>query len=186
MSEELVKATPTALATVDPNIWSTILMIAPALHAAHFYNVSSPEQAATIMLMGHELGFGLSASFEYIHIIQGKPCLSPRGAMAIILASGKMVAWKHEPAEHAYSFWAKRRDGLDYGLTWSLADAKLAGLDKDESNWKKYEKNMLKWRCIGFVFDVLFPDVLGGMKRADEFGAWVTDAGDVIEGEVAA
>jgi hypothetical protein len=41
---------------------------------------------------------------------------------------------------------------------------------------------MLRWRCIGFVIDVLFPDVCGGLKRADEFGATVDEEGNIVEG----
>jgi hypothetical protein len=83
----------------------------------------------------------------------------------------------------------KRKNGLEYEYTFTLDDAKRAGLIKSEaekyanSAWGKYEANMLKWRCIGYVLDVLFADLMGGMKRSDEFGAAVDDGGRVIDGE---
>jgi hypothetical protein len=39
---------------------------------------------------------------------------------------------------------------------------------------------MLLWRCVGFVADVVCPDLLGGLKRADEYGAAIDPGGDVI------
>jgi hypothetical protein len=35
---------------------------------------------------------------------------------------------------------------------------------------------MLRWRAIGFCADVVFPLLIGGMKRADELGAGITPA----------
>ena len=36
------------------------------------------------------------------------------------------------------------------------------------------------------MIDVLFPDVIGGLKRADELGAAVNEDGEIVEGEWAA
>ena len=45
---------------------------------------------------------------------------------------------------------------------------------------------MLRWRAIGYVSDIVFPDVIGGMYRPEELGAVVDMNGDplVVEGEV--
>ena len=63
-----------------------------------------------------------------------------------------------------------------------MADAERAGVIKPGSGWEKYPANMLRWRAIGFCADVVFGDVIGGLKRADELGADLTPDGDVIEG----
>jgi hypothetical protein len=78
--------------------------------------------------------------------------------------------------------WMKRTNGLEYTVTWTMADARQAGVVKPGSGWDHYPANMLRWRAIGFCADVVFPDVIGGMKRADEYGADLTPDGDVIEG----
>jgi hypothetical protein len=172
-----------------PGAWSMILQVAPVMYACRFYGAANPEQAAAIMLVGNELGFGLAGSFQYIHIIEGKPSVSPAGALAVVLRSGQLEAWKLEPGTHQFHCWMKRKNGLEYEYTFTLDDAKRAGLIKSEaekyanSAWGKYEANMLKWRCIGYVLDVLFADLMGGMKRSDEFGAAVDDGGRVIDGE---
>lgn len=163
-----------------PDVLQTILALAPTMHACRFYKVASPEQAAAVMLVGYELGFGLTGAFEYIHVIENKPSLSPRGALAVVHASGELADWKMSELPDGFACWMKRRNGREYGLTFTLDDAKKADLIKAGGNWEKWPKQMLKWRCIGFVVDVLFPDLLGGLKRSDEYGATVNDAGDVL------
>ena len=74
----------------------------------------------------------------------------------------------------------KRRNGLEHSERFTMADANRAGLVKPDSGWTKYPANMLRWRTVGYCIDVLFPDVTGGMKRADEFGAAISPDGEVI------
>ena len=71
---------------------------------------------------------------------------------------------------------------MAYTLTYTMDDARRAGLVKPDSAWETYPANMLRWRAIGFWLDVVMPDIIGGMKRADEFGAVVDANGDVVDG----
>lgn len=172
-----------AIRPLTPDIWRMIESIAPVLHRSRLFGVTSPEAAAAIALKGYELGLGIAASFELIQVIQGKPTLSPRGALALILQSGLLDGIKIDDQTDRCTVYMKRKDGLEYQLTYTIEDAKKAGLVKPDSAWEKYGPNMLRWRAIGFVADVLFPDVLGGLKRADEFGADIDSDGNVIDGE---
>lgn len=168
---------------VTPDVWRMIETIAPAMHESRLFGVTSKHQAAAIMLKGYELGFSLTASFEFIHTVQGKPTLSPRGHLALILGNPEFDGIKVEESNGTCSVWMKRRNGFEHTITFSLEDAKRAGVVKSDSGWEKYPSNMLRWRTIGFCADVVFPDVGAGMKRADEFGANITPDGDVIEGD---
>jgi hypothetical protein len=163
--------------------WQVIQAIAPTMHEARLFGVSSPQQAAAIMIKGAELGLSLSASFEFVQVVQGKPTLSPRGALALILNSGLLDGLNIQDKSDACTVTMKRKGGLEYTLTYSMDDARKAGLIKPGSAWESYGPNMMRWRAIGFTADVLFSDVCGGMKRADEFGAAIDTQGNVIEGE---
>ncbi|MEN6301728.1 MAG: hypothetical protein ABFD96_03345 [Armatimonadia bacterium] len=168
---------------LTPSVWQMIQSVAPVMHRARLFGVTSPEQATAVLLKGYELGLGLAASFEYIHIIDGKPGLSPRGALALILSSPIYGGMKITEEVGKCTVWMKRADnGFEHTVTWTIQDARKAGVVKPDSGWEKYEPNMLRWRTIGFCADVVFPDVTGGMKRADEYGADLTPDGDVIEG----
>lgn len=63
---------------LTPSVWDMLKEIAPVMHVSRLFGVSSPEQATAIMLKGYELGLGVTSSFEFIHVIEGKPSLSPR------------------------------------------------------------------------------------------------------------
>jgi len=150
---------------------------------ARCFGVASKEQAAAIMLKGYELGLSLSGSFEYIHIVEGKPSLSPRGALALILGSPLNGGVKITEEPGKCTVWMKRADnGFEHTVTWTMDDAQKAGVIKPKSGWEHYPANMLRWRAVGFCADVVFPDLTGGMKRADEYGADLTPDGDVIDG----
>jgi hypothetical protein len=73
----------------------------------------------------------------------------------------------------------KRKNGFEYTVTFTIEDAKQAQLIKPDSGWDKYPANMLRWRAIGYCIDVVFPDVIGGMKRSDDLGVNITPEGDV-------
>ncbi len=172
---------------ITPTVWGMIEKIAPTMKESRFFGVATVPQAQAIMLKGHELGLGLTQSFEFIHVIQDKPSLSPRGALALILRSGLLEDLdikdikndKGEP-EHC-EVTMKRRGGIKYTTSFSMDDAKRAELVKPGSGWAKYPANMLRSRAIGYCADLVFPDVLGGMKRSDELGADITPEGNVIE-----
>ncbi len=168
---------------LTPATWQMIESIAPAMHACHLFGVGSKEQAAAIMLKGYELGLSLTASFEFIHVVHGKPTLSPRGALALILQHPDLTELNVDDKPDSCRVTMKRKNGFSYTVEFTLDQAKKAGLVKQDSGWDKYPANMLRWRAIGFCADVVFPDVIGGMKRADELGAAITAEGDVIEGQ---
>jgi hypothetical protein len=173
---------------LTPDTWTMIQQIAPAMHSARLFGVASPEQAMAIMLKGHELGLGLASSFEFIQVVEGKPTISPRGALAMIMQSPLCAGVKIEDIQDdngdpvACRVWMKRTNGMEYTVTWTMADAQRAGIIKSKGAWETYPANMLRWRAVGYCADIVFPDLIGGLKRADEFGADLTIQGDVIEG----
>lgn len=187
----------TALATVQPqalslNTLDVIGRIAPAMYKSRMFGVATEDQAVAVMIKGYELGFSLSASFEFIKPIQTSkgvtPTLVPKGMMALIMNSpvygGHTIEEKRDakgnPDSCTVTMW--RKDGFKFAVTFTMADARRADLVKAGGAWETYPANMLRWRALGFAADQVFPDVLGGMKRSDEFGAAVTEDGEIIEG----
>lgn len=169
---------------VTPDIWTMVQQIAPVIHASHIYkNINSPDQAMAVMIAGYELGFGLSASFKYLPLIQGEPALSPQGGLALIHQSGELdnLVIKDDPGKCTVTM--RRKSGMEYTAVFTIEDAKKAGLVKPDSNYQRWEANMLRWRAVGFCEDVVFPDIIAGFKRADELGAAIDESGTVIEAE---
>lgn len=174
---------------VAPAEWEMINQIAPVMHASRLFGVTSPAAAAAIMLKGRDLGLSLTGSFDLIHVIDGKPGLSPRGALAILhsspdiarIAINRMVDDKGNYTGHECTI--ERKNGFSYTARYTLKDAEKASLIKAGSGWSKYPENMCLWRAVGFAADVAAPDIIGGMKTADQFGAELTATGDVIPGQ---
>jgi len=180
----------TALATIrhelTPGVWGMIEKFAPVVRASQLFGVKTVEQAIGIMVKGHELGLSLTASFDFINIIQDRPALNPRGALALIQQSPEFAGMKIEDLRgdkgqpSGCRVTMKRNNGTEYTTEFTMDDAKRADLIKPGSGWEKYPANMLRWRAIGYCADVVFPDIIGGMKRADEFGADISPDGNVI------
>lgn len=172
---------------LTPETWNMIKSIAPTMQQSRLFGVATVDQAAAVMLKGQELGLGLAAAFEFIDVIDGKPSLNPRGALALIHQSGQCEKVLIEDVKDAKGnptackVTMKRKGGIEYTATFTMDDANRAGLVRDKGGWTKYPANMLRWRAVGYAADVVFPDIIGGMKRADEFGAEITPDGDVIE-----
>ncbi len=172
---------------LTPDTWQMIQSVAPAMHQARLFGVASAEQAMAVMLKGYELGLGLAASFEFIQVVEGKPAISPRGALALIMQSPLCAGVRIDDIQDekgnptACTVWMKRTNGFEYTVTWTMEDARRAGLVKAKGAWESYPANLLRWRTVGFCADVVFPDVIGGLKRADELGADLSPEGDVID-----
>lgn len=189
-------AEPTAIVTaatreLTPGIWAMIEKMAPVMHQAHLFGVTSPAQAAAIILKGYELGLSITASFELIHVIDGKPGLSPRGAMALlhsnpIVKEIKITRLEDKGKFIGYECFMSRSDnGFSHTSRFTLEDATRAGLMKQNSGWMKYPENMCMYRAIGFAADVVAPDVTAGMtslmKAPEMYGVALTEGGDIID-----
>jgi len=170
---------------LTPQVWEMISAIGPAMHKARLFGVSNPEQAMAIMLKGYELGLSLTASFEFVQVIQGHVGLSPRGCLALIQQSPLCTKLEIEDQQDkggkpSACTVTMGRGEFVYSVTVTMEDAERAGLVKPGSGWEKWPANMLRWRAVGFCADVVFPDIIGGMKRTDELGAEVTAEGDTV------
>ncbi len=203
-----------ALQIYDNNIgfslktWELIERMAPVIHASRILGVTSKEQAMVIMLKGWELGFKFAMSFEFLDVIDGRPSLSPKGALALIHNAQKNeILEKFELKRltkngEFYGYEATmKRNVFEHTARFTLDDAKRAHLTEGSptgsgkrgyGNWEKYPENMCMWRAIGFVADVVCPDITGGLttflKMPEAFPSVTVDAEGnferVIEGEV--
>jgi hypothetical protein len=183
---------------LTPAIWDMIRGMAPVMHNSRLFGVSSQDQAAAIMLKGYELGLPVTASFEFINVIDGRPTLSPRGALALINSKGVLDEYSlNRLTDKSGAFYGyecmMKRGKTSFTSRFTLDDAKRAQLTEGSptsggkrgyGNWEKYPENMAMWRAIGFAADVICPDITGGMttflKAAEQFNVEVDDAGNFV------
>lgn len=149
---------------------------------------------AAVYLKGYELGFKMTASPEFIQMIQSKPTLSPKGHLALLHNSGIFDGEGYLKVEdirddkgnpYACKVAMKRNNSnVSYETTFTMDDAERAGIIKEKGGWEKYPANMLRWRAIGYCADVVAPDIGGGMLRAMELGIDITPDGEIVEGHI--
>lgn len=185
---------------LTPTVWQMLKEIAPDMFASRIFGVSSKEQAVAIMLKGYELGLGVTSSFEFIHVIEGKPSLSPRGALALIQSQGILDAFKvtdlYDKTSGSYlgAECYMKRGNTEFTTRFTIEDAKKALLTEGSptgsgkrgyGNWEKYPKNMCTWRAIGYAADVVCPDITGGLttylKAPEVFNSVSVDANGDFE-----
>lgn len=176
---------------LTPAVWQMISQIAPVMWKSRLFGVGSPEAATAIMLKGYELGLSITASFEFVQVVEGKPSLSPRGALAILHKSTEIAKIETKRLTDAsgkftgYECTMKRRNGFEHTAKYTLEDAQRAGVFKPNSGWAKYPENMCLWRVIGFTADVVAPDITAGMtsimKMPEELGVAIDGNGYVVD-----
>lgn len=153
------------------------------------FKAPSAAGAAMIMLKGYELGFPMTAAAEFIQVIEGTVGLTPRGALAImkshpeIIRSVELTDLEKDGKYYGCSCTITRiENGKDvpHTKTFTLDDARTAGLIKPKSGWENYPAQMCQWRALGFAADVACPDLLAGltgiMKMPEIMNAGETEA----------
>lgn len=127
---------------------------------------NKPFDVLIILQIGAELGLPPMQAIDGIHVIQGKPSISPQ--LGLSLAQSKLPGFfvKYNEISETKASVTMGRDRAypdeAYTSVWDLERAKKLGvLDKD--NWKKQPGTMLKWRAIGECLRTVCPDVMKGL-----------------------
>jgi len=144
--------------------------------------MDTPEKAMIAIMRGMEVGLTPFQALDKIAVVNGRPTIWGDGAMALVRASG-LCEWITEEIEGTGDARvgvceAKRRgDAKTIRRTFSVGDAKKAGLWGKQGPWSQYEERMLRMRARAFALRDGFADVLGGLYLKEEF--------DGIEGKAA-
>ena len=132
-----------------------------------------PADCVLAVQHGAELGLGPMQSVQSIAVVNGRPSIY--GDAAIALAKGSPVCeYVSERIEGdgdnmvAICEAKRRGDPQPTVSTFSVADAKKAGLWGKGGPWTQYPKRMLQMRARGFALRDAFPDVLRGLVTAEE------------------
>ena len=118
---------------------------------------------------GQEVGLSPMAALETIAVINGRASLWGDGLLGIVQASPS-YEWIDESqcSEKSGICTVKRKGEHPYTATFTLEDAKRAGLLGKPGPWTSYTKRMLQLRARGFALRDKFADVLKGLVAAEE------------------
>lgn len=137
-------------------------------------DMNSPEKLMVAMQLGAEVGLSPMSSMQNICSINGRPSVYGDAALAIVRASGELESitevFEGTPFEDDFlcRVTSKRKGMDEMEHTFSVADAKRAGLWGKVGPWSTSPKRMLRFRSRGFNLRDNFGDRLKGMITREE------------------
>ena len=139
-----------------------------------------PEDILVCVQWGYEIGLAPMQALQNIAVINGKPSVYGDAAMALVLASpvceGIEESIEDEGTPNPVAVCIARRKGRNpVRSTFSVEDAKRAGLWGKQGPWTAYPKRMLAMRARGFAIRDCFADVLKGLITAEEAQDYPSD-----------
>lgn len=133
--------------------------------------VGAPGNIMVAVQWGAEIGLKPMQAMQNIAVINGRPSLWGDAMLALVISSPvcKDVVETYEGAGDDYRAVcvAQRHGKQDKIATFSVSDAKKAGLLGKSGPWTQFRDRMLKLRARGFALRDQFPDVLKGMDIAE-------------------
>lgn len=127
-----------------------------------------PGNCLIAMQWGAELGLKPLQSLQNLAVINGRPALWGDAVIALVLSSPVCDYVNEEDDGETATCRVKRKGGQEQVRTFSMEDAKRAGLAGKQGPWVQYPKRMRQMRARAFALRDVFPDVLRGMAVAEE------------------
>lgn len=118
--------------------------------------------------MGAELGLRPLQALQNIAVINGRPCLWGDAMLALVTGHPEFVDIHEEIGDDRATCTVKRRNRTAVTRSFTMADAKKAGLADKAGPWQQYPRRMLQMRARGFALRDAFPDALRGIVSAEE------------------
>ncbi len=135
--------------------------------------METPEKCMIAIMRGLEVGLTPFMALDKIAIVNGRPTIWGDGAIGLVRGSGlcefikERIEGKDDGRVAVCE--AKRRGEVEpIRRTFSVADAKKAGLWGKQGPWQQYSERMLQMRARAFALRDGFADVLGGLYLREE------------------
>lgn len=136
------------------------------------------EVAATaVILIGKEIGIPPFQALRSISFIGGRVVLSVQLQLALARKQANVELKVDSETDDAVTVTLKRAsEGVT--VSYTLADAKRAGLVRAGGTWEKFPRQMLRWRAIGDALRLIAPDVVMGLVDEEEAILISSNAGE--------
>lgn len=155
--------------TIIPRTIDEVVVLSKIAQESNNFGIRHPSEAAVRIMYGLELGLSPYQSLMGITVIQGKPTMAANTVAAMVKRSGrynyKIVRWDATACELEFY----EHGQMCGSATFSIDDARRAGLIKGGGGWEKFPKAMLFARALTQGARAYCPDVfLGGIYTPDE------------------
>lgn len=138
-----------------------------------------PGNVLVALQMGAEVGLPPMQAIQSIAVINGRPSMWGDALLGLVQASGLLEDIVEDNDGKVATCAVKRYGRATHTQTFSLEDARKAGLIGKQGPWSQYQTRMLQMRARAFALRDVFPDVLKGLHCAEESQDVPTDPVDI-------
>lgn len=151
---------------------------------------STTGSIAASIIKGQTLGLDPVTAMSFITVVNGRASLMGDLALGLIRKTGLVnpksggflrEAWEGEGETRRCVMSACRHDtGEEMSRSFSVAEARKAGLIGKTAIWSGFQDRMLRYRALGFLLRDLFSDVLMGLYLTEELQGGDAFAGPAL------
>ena len=130
--------------------------------------VNKPGNVLVAVQTGAELGLKPMQSLQGISVINGRPSIWGDAMRALVISHPEFEDLQEDKQDTHCTVTLKRRGRSAVVTTFTMEDAKKAGLAGKSGPWQTAPKRMLQMRAFAFAARDLFADALKGIKSTEE------------------
>lgn len=127
-----------------------------------------PGNILVALQWGAEIGLQPLQALQNIACINGRPAIWGDAMLALVRQSGLLESIHEQQTDTIATCIIKRKGEQERTVTFSMDDAKRAGLAGKSGPWTQYPRRMMQSRARAYALRDIFPDVLKGMAVAEE------------------
>lgn len=132
----------------------------------------NPADVLFVISVGEHLGLNAATALMNIYNVNGMPTMKADLKLALAKRHPEYAGCEIDANAERCIVKMKRRNenGTEEAITstFTIEDAKRAGLFPKKDNWRMYPQRMLKARAISYAVNDLFPDIVFGMMSSEE------------------
>ena len=161
-----------SIVAIEPISWALLKEQAEVFSKSGIMppHIKNHLQALVVIQMGAELGYGPMQAINSIDLINGRLTLKAQTMRAKIFEKKPNCLFHYKEASETICTIETARDKSEPAMTfsYSIDEARKAGLIKPGSAWAKSPTDMLIARCTSRVARAVFPDCLMGIPYTPE------------------
>lgn len=164
----------TSIGSLRPNNFQEAKQLAELAAKTPFAGAfrGKPADALVAIMFGHEVGLSPVQALSGVAVVNNRPSLYGDSLLAVCrsspLCEDVQETISGEGDTMVATCTATRRGCQPTTRTFSVDDAKAAGLWKKSGPWSNYPKRMLAMRARSWALRDAFPDLIAGVIAAEE------------------
>jgi RecT family len=128
----------------------------------------NPGNILVAVQWGAEIGLQPLQAMQNIAVVNGRPSIWGDAMIALVKGAGLLASIEEDIDDKQSTCTVQRRGEAPVSRTFTMEDAKRAGLAGKQGPWTQYPKRMLQMRARSWALRDVFPDVLKGVYIAEE------------------